>query len=458
MNSFNELWDGALQKLSNSFSASNNDFEYTLYIQSLAPAYEENGKYNFITMNSYYKDQIEDRYKDVILKAVKDTYFDDHTEDRAIEVSFYTREEYENHIKNRPVVNRVSGDIKLNPNYTFETFVVGPSNNLCHAAALAVSQNPGNVYNPLFIYGQSGLGKTHLMQAIGNHILQNNPEYHIIYVTAELFINEFIESIKRNNSETFRNKFRNVDALLIDDIQFISNKKECQNELFHTFNALKDAQKQIVFSSDKAPEEIPGLEERLISRFNWGMSAQITPPDYETRVAILRKKAPYIKELTNCTLEIDNDVYYYIASKDESNIRDLEGALQKLIGTANLDPTLKEINLEFAERSLDNFFTSPSVRDITPQVIISEVCKYYKISEDELLSQTKSRNVALPRQIAMYLLKSMTDLTNQRIGDYLGRANHSTIIHGYNKIHEKIEKDKDFASDIAELTQHIKQS
>ncbi|MBR4623705.1 MAG: chromosomal replication initiator protein DnaA [Clostridia bacterium] len=457
MNSFDILWNNTLDKLEHYFSQEGNIHVFNTYIRNITPEFEENGRYFFSVSNDYDKEMLEERFHGTIFKFMKDSFVEINGEDHAIEIIFNTPDEIEKYKLNKGTNRPIGGNVTLNPYYTFDTFVVGKSNNLAHAASLAVANNPGIAYNPLFIYGGSGLGKTHLMHAIGNKILEKNPRSNIIYITTEEFINEFIDSIQKHTSEGFRNKFRKVDVLLIDDVHFISRAKETQQELFHTFNTLREQNKQIILSSDKPPEEIPSLEERLISRFKWGLTTDIGLPDYETRVAILKKKAPYIKELTHCTLDIDNDVYSYIASKDESNIRDLEGALKRVIASAQLDPSLKIITLDVATYALDNFFTSSPNKVITPKLVISKVCDYYDITEENLKSQTKSRNIAYPRQIAMYLLKSLTGLTNQKIGEYLGRTNHSTVIHGCNKIASDIEKDQDLKNTVNDITQRIRE-
>ena len=457
MNSFATLWESVLKKLESYYQANRNAIAYEMYIKSLSPAFEENGKYIFKVSNDLAREQVEERFAPLIFQKMKEAYQEMHGQDRAIELVFFTPAELDQYLLDRPAAPRSLGDIALNPNYTFDTFVVGKTNNLAHAASLAVANNPGIAYNPLFIYGGSGLGKTHLMHAIGNRILERNPAARIIYITTEAFTNEFIESIQKHTSEAFRNKFRKVDALLIDDIQFISRARETQEELFHTFNTLREANKQIILSSDKPPEEIPRLEERLVSRFKWGLTTDIGLPDYETRVAILKKKAPYIKELTRCTLDIEDEVFTYIASKEDSNIRDLEGALKRVIASAQLDSSLHSITLNVAISALGSFFTSPASKVITPKTVIRQVCEYYDITEEEILSRTKSRNIAYPRQIAMYLLKKLTDLTNQKIGECVGLTNHTTVIHAYKKISEDLEKDPDLQSILAEITQKIRE-
>ena len=360
------------------------------------------------------------------------------------EVDFVTIEQVDepqketdkSHLINRPseVSRQLIQDANLNPRYTFDTFVVGANNNLAHAASLAVAESPGEIYNPLFIYGGVGLGKTHLMHSIGHFILKNNPKAKVLYVTSEKFTNELIDAIRnKNNISTteFREKYRNNDVLLIDDIQFIIGKESTQEEFFHTFNALYEAKKQIIISSDKPPKEIETLEERLRSRFEWGLTVDIQSPDYETRMAILRKKA----ESDN--FDIDDEVLSYIANNIKSNVRELEGALNKLLAYNNLVHI--PITMDIAEKELANIITPDKPREITPQLIIEVVSEHFHISVDQMISKTRSSDVAKPRQIAMYLCKNMTDSPLDTIGSLLGGRDHSTIIHGIKKVTEEYE-------------------
>ena len=324
----------------------------------------------------------------------------------------------------------------LNPKYTFDTFVVGANNNLAHAASLAVAESPGEIYNPLFIYGGVGLGKTHLMHSIANFILKNNPNAKILYVTSEKFTNELIDAIRnKNNISTteFREKYRNNDVLLIDDIQFIIGKESTQEEFFHTFNALYESKKQIIISSDKPPKDIETLEERLRSRFEWGLTVDIQSPDYETRMAILRKK----EELEG--YNIDNEVIKYIATNIKSNIRELEGALTKIVAFSKLDRS-KEISISMAEEALKDIISPGGTKKITPDLIIQVVAEHYNLTTLDILSQRRSKEIVYPRQIAMYLCRNMTEAPLQEIGNAMGGRDHTTIIHGIEKITKDIEK------------------
>lgn len=341
----------------------------------------------------------------------------------------------------------------LNPKYTFDNFVVGPNNNLAHAAAVAVAESPGQAYKILYIYGGVGLGKTHLMHAVAHYILKNNPSSKILYVTSETFTNDYIESIRNNNvkgsfnTSDFRNKYRDLDVLLIDDIQFITGKVSTQEEFFHTFNALNERNKQIIISSDKPPKEIETLEERLRSRFEWGLTVDIQSPDYETRMAILRKK----EELEG--YNIDNEVIKYIATNIKSNIRELEGALTKIVALSKLNK--KEITIELAEEALKDLISPGEVKNITPEYIVSMVAEQYEVSPEEIISQKRSRNIARPRQVVMYLCRNMLNIPLQEVGRALGGRDHTTIMHGVEKITDELKTDPSLQNTIEILKKKI---
>lgn len=338
----------------------------------------------------------------------------------------------------------------LNPNYTFDTFVVGNNNRFAQSASLAVAESPGEAYNPLYIYGGPGLGKTHLMHSIGHFILDHNPETKVIYVTSEEFTNEVIESIRNGNASSmtkFRDKYRKVDVLMIDDIQFIIGKESTQEEFFHTFNALQTQGKQIILTSDKPPKEMETLEERIRSRFEWGLMADIGVPEYETRMAILRKKA----ETDN--FSIDDEILNYIATNIKSNVRELEGALNKLLAYHNLVRT--KITMEIAQKELQNIITPDKPREITPQLIIEVVSEHFHISIDQMISKSRSSNIAKPRQIAMYLCKEMTGSPLDSIGTLLGGRDHSTIIHGVKKVEEEYERNENVRMTIETIKKKI---
>lgn len=341
----------------------------------------------------------------------------------------------------------------LNPKYTFDTFVVGNNNKFAHAAALAVAESPGKMYNPLFIHGGAGLGKTHLMHSIAHFVLNENPEKKVLYVTSETFTNELIESIRNGNNTamtTFREKYRNVDVLLIDDIQFIIGKEATQEEFFHTFNDLHANKKQIIISSDKPPKDIETLEARLRSRFEWGLIADIQSPDFETRMAILHRKEE------NDGYNIDNEVIKYIAMNIKSNIRELEGALNKLVALSNLEN--REITVSLAEEALKDIISPDEKKEITPALIISVVAEHFHITSDDIKSTKRNSEIVLPRQIAMYLCNTMTSVGLKKIGAEMGNRDHSTVLHGANKIASQIKTSDSISSTVEILKKKLNPS
>lgn len=339
----------------------------------------------------------------------------------------------------------------LNPKYTFETFVVGSTNRFAHAAALAVAEAPAKSYNPLFIYGGVGLGKTHLMHAIAHYVQQYHPHLKVIYLTSEKFTNEFINAIMDNKAEAFRNRYRNVDVLLIDDIQFIAGKEQTQEEFFHTFNALHEENKQIIITSDRPPKEIPTLEERLRSRFEWGLITDISPPDLETRIAILSKKAK-AEGLT----DIPTDVMHYIANQIDTNIRELEGALIRVIAYSSL--INKDIDVQLAAEALKSIIKNKQSDKITIEKIQKYIAETYQITIDDLLSKKRTQAIAYPRQIAMYLCRELTEHSLPKIGQAFGGRDHTTVIHAHKKISEQMKKDLSFASEINAHIQKMKKN
>lgn len=348
-------------------------------------------------------------------------------------------EEARNKSKNK---TNIYEQANLNPKYTFDTFVVGGNNNFAHAASLAVAESPGEIYNPLFLYGGVGLGKTHLMHSVAHFILEKDPSKKVLYVTSEIFTNELIDALKSGKTSggnesamnAFRDKYRNIDVLLIDDVQFIIGKESTQEEFFHTFNHLHLLGKQIIISSDKPPKDMETLEARLRTRFEWGLIADISSPDYETRMAILRRK----EELDGLEkYHIPNDVMQYIATNVKSNIRELEGSLNKLIALHKLKN--KEINIMLAAEALKDIISPNESRQITPDLILDIVSEHFSISIQDLKSGKRSSNVAIPRQIAMYLCREMTDTPLKTIGIMLGGRDHSTVNHGVNKVAEEIQ-------------------
>ena len=338
----------------------------------------------------------------------------------------------------------------LNPKYTFDTFVVGPNNQLVHAASLAVAESPGEAYNPLFIYGDVGLGKTHLMHSIAHFILERNPDAKVLYVTSESFTNELIEAIRNGNNTAmskFREKYRNIDVLLIDDIQFIIGKESTQEEFFHTFNDLHGAKKQIIISSDKPPKEMQTLEGRLRSRFEWGLIADISSPDYETRMAILRKK----EELDGYS--IDDEVIKYIATNIKSNIRELEGALNKLIACSRLEK--KAITIEMAQEELQDIISPDEKKEVTPALIIDTVAEHFGITPDDIKGNKRNSEIVRPRQIAMYLCRHLTDVPLKQIGQIMGKKDHTTVLHGVKTITNELEQSETLKNTVEVIKKKI---
>ena len=352
--------------------------------------------------------------------------------------------------QSKPQMNETIERANLNPKYTFDTFVVGGNNNFAHAASLAVAESPGEMYNPLFLYGGVGLGKTHLMHSIAHFILDKDPNKKVLYVTSEYFTNELIEAIRNGNNTAmtkFREKYRNIDVLLIDDVQFIIGKESTQEEFFHTFNDLHGQKKQIIISSDKPPKDMETLEARLRSRFEWGLIADISSPDYETRMAILQKK----EEMDG--YNIDDEIIKYIATNIKSNIRELEGALNRLNALAKLEK--KEITIEFAEEALKDIISPDAKKEITPELIIDVVAEHFHISSADIKGSKRNSEIVVPRQIVMYLCRDMTATALKAIGNILGKRDHSTIIHGADKIADEVKKNDTLRNTIDVLKKKI---
>ncbi|RIM03141.1 chromosomal replication initiator protein DnaA [Staphylococcus chromogenes] len=347
-----------------------------------------------------------------------------------------------------PVANPETNGEQFNTNNTFETFVIGPGNRFPHAASLAVAEAPAQAYNPLFIYGGVGLGKTHLMHAIGHYVLENKPNAKVLYTSSEKFTNEFIQSIRNNDTESFREKYRNIDILLIDDIQFIQKKEQTQEEFFHTFNDLHQNHKQIVISSDRPPKEISTLEERLKSRFQWGLIVDITPPDFETRMAILQKKT----EEEN--LDIPIEALTYIANQIQTNIRELEGALTRVLAFSKLQG--KPITTELTADALKDIIQIPKSKKITIQDIQKVVGEYYGVRIEDFAAKKRTKSIAYPRQIAMYLSRELTDFSLPKIGEEFGGRDHTTVIHAHDKIVKDIQNDPTLKQEIESLEKEIR--
>ena len=405
---------------------------YETWIKNLEIQSANNGNIILLASSTFQKDAIESRYHDLLTNTFKFITNKDCT------VTIVAKDEVQETASNTNTnvsldVNCGYSNSTLNPKYTFDTFVVGNNNRFAHAAALAVAEAPATSYNPLFIYGGGGLGKTHLMHSIGNEILKKNRESKILYVTSEKFTNQLINAIKDNKNEQFRTRYRNIDVLLIDDIQFIAGKERIQEEFFHTFNTLHESGKQIIISSDRPPKDIQLLEDRLKSRFEWGLIADISNPDYETRLAILRKKA----QLDN--IIIDDEILSNIATRIDSNIRELEGTLNKLIAKSSL--TNSPITMEMAEKAI-NDIVSQQDKVISSDFIQETVAKYFNISAKELKGSKRSNDIAFPRQIAMYLCRNVAQMSLPQIGKDFGKRDHTTVMHACNKIDQEIKQNQ----------------
>lgn len=442
------LWDKTLDIIKSELS----EVSFNTWIKSCEPLSISSDTLKISVPNSFTQDILDKRYKDLVANSIKAVCSKLYTIEFIIMSEGYDKEENKNSINQAPKAIIVNDEMSstLNPKYTFNSFVIGNSNRFAHAASLAVAESPAKAYNPLFIYGGVGLGKTHLMHAIGHYILDGNPNAKVVYVSSEKFTNELINAIKDDKNEEFRNKYRNVDILLIDDIQFIAGKERTQEEFFHTFNALHDANKQIILSSDRPPKEIPTLEDRLRSRFEWGLIADIQVPDFETRMAILKKKADVEK------LNVDNAVMGYIATKIKSNIRELEGALIRIIAYSSL--TNREVTVDLATEALKDIISKKQGKHVTIDSIQDVVSSYFNLRVEDLKSQRRTRNVAYPRQIAMYLSRKLTDMSLPKIGEEFGGRDHTTVIHAYEKISENLKTDDSLQHTINDITKKLTQN
>ncbi len=450
MNSrLNETWQLILSELSKEL----NKPSFETWFNLTKPVSLDNNCLVIEVPNDFTKEWFETRYREKIIDALKKITCEDHQVNFIIASEFHEspipesryeqngqpaslNEGIENsasipedtHTKNKVIAN-------FNPRYTFDTFVVGSCNRLAHAASLAVAESPARAYNPLFIYGGVGLGKTHLLHAIGQYTLINHSVSRVYYFSSERFTNEFINSIRDNKTLEFRNKYRSMDILLIDDVQFLAGKEQTQEEFFHTFNALHDNNKQLIISSDRPPKEIPTLEDRLRSRFEWGLITDLQPPDLETRTAILKKKA------LSDGIDIPEQVLYHIASKIATNIRELEGALIRIVAYASLSDT--PITLELTESALqDIIFTRQ--KNITIDQIIETTAENFNLKPEDLRSKKRTQNIALTRQVAMYLCRMLTDYSLPKVGEEFGGRDHTTVLHAFKKIESLISQDNSF--------------
>ena len=445
--------DELLVRIKDTLKGEVSSISYDTWISSLGIKSIDDNNIVFTTLSEYQRDFIENRFKDLLFNTIKYITNKEYTFS-VIDLSKKDKDGNEDG-EEGDIITDTSSSVPeselesnhqtLNPKYTFDTFVVGNNNRFAHAAALAVGNEPGKSYNPLFLYGGVGLGKTHLMHAIGNRIIEENRKANVLYVTSEKFTNQLVNSIKDNKTEMFRNKYRNIDVLLIDDIQFIAGKDRVQEEFFHTFNALREDGKQIIISSDTPPRDIQFLEDRLKSRFEWGLLADISCPDYETRLAILRKKAQDEKII------IDDAILSNIATNIDSNIRELEGVFNKIVARAAL--THSPITMEHAELII-NEFKLKSEKVISSDFIKETVAKYFSINKNDLASEKRSNDIAFPRQIAMFLCRDVANMSFPQIGKDFGDRDHSTVMHAYNKIKKEV-RDKNNTKLIVESVKNI---
>ncbi|MEG0872512.1 MAG: chromosomal replication initiator protein DnaA [Clostridia bacterium] len=456
---FMNVWSEALEILKEEISP----VGYKTYVEVMVPRLVDENTLCFLSPSNYHIDICKKRYLDLIENTLTFLTKKSYTvtfeakemipengpeEDNIQQLNNQTtkeedreEEQVSQNVQNTPI-NQTNDNAGLNPRYTFKNFIIGSNNRFAHAASVAVYENLGKKYNPLFIYGGVGLGKTHLMQAIGNEFIATNPNIKIIYCTGELFANELVSAIMNDKNEIFRKKYRNIDLLLIDDIQFLAGKEKCQEEFFHTFNTLFESGKQIVLTSEKPPKEIALLEDRLKTRFEMGLSVDIQAPDYETRLAILRKKAE--KE----HYVINDDILVKIAVKVKSNIRELEGVFNKLVAYTSFT------NNELTDAIVDNTIESILVKNtkvLTSKLIMQVVCKFFNIKVQDMTSDKRSNSVAFPRQIAMYICREIANMSFPSIGKDFGGRDHSTVLHAYGKIKEEYENNsetKDLINDI----------
>ena len=447
-----DVWSKILQTLQKELSA----HVFERWIQPIRPIDFENDALTLGVPDEFFKNWISDHYGSIISASLGDATG---ISDSRIEFKILPERELSaTVVKNEPAPTQnapiaasapysASAENVLNSKYTFESFVVGPSNRFAQAASLAVAESPAKSYNPLFIYGPVGLGKTHLMQAIGQEILRRNPKARVLYITSERFTNQLINAIKTGTTTKFREKYRGVDCILIDDIHFIAGKEATMEEFFNTFNTLYDAHKQIVVSSDKPPKEISNMEERLVSRFEWGLVTDIQPPDFETRTAILRKKA----EREN--LNIRDEVTFFIADKIKSNIRELEGALIRVVAYSKL--VGKEVDEVVAQEVLKDLIVE-NQKKITVDLIQRVVAEYFEIRPSDMTAKRRTRSVAYPRHVAMYLAREMTTLSFPEIGEQFGGRDHTTILHACEKIKKDVKKDQKTRSLVDKLAFEIK--
>ena len=413
---------------------------YDSWIKPIKPVSMDDTKVTLKVPFSVNKNMIMTKYFSLIESCIESVT------SHSFEIEVIVDEEKKEELLNDPI----TAENALNPKYTFSSFVVGNNNNLAYVASLAVAERPARTYNPLFLYGGSGLGKTHMMQAIGNYFVENYPNKRILYTTSEKFTYELVTAIREKTNQAFRNKYRNVDLLLIDDIQFFANKELAQEEFFHTFNALYEMDKQIVLTSDRLPSEIPQLEERLRTRFNSGLIADVQPPDYETRMAILKNK------IQSEYLSVDEEIVEFIADSIKSNVRDLEGAVKRILVYAGIKRT-NEISMELANEALRDILSTQPRHALTAKLIIDETEKYYRLAKGSIISKKRSKDITLPRQVAMFICREMLeDPSFPKIGEEFGGRDHTTAMHNVNKIREEIGTDPELEQTVKEIMSNIR--
>ena len=459
MNSYDlaEIWVRCKDKLKESF----NEKVFNVWIKPIMPLEVTDTYYKVAVKNDFFKTMLEENYAQVIegvlagimsknIKLIIETMDNGNSgSEAAEEMPAVPAKREQQQLFNENTSVQQPDESNLNPKYVFETFVIGNSNRFAHAAAQAVANDPAHAYNPLFLYGGVGLGKTHLMHAIGNRIKQNNPSMKVLYTSSEKFTNEIINSIQNKTTEAFRQKYRNIDCLIIDDIQFLKGKEQTQVEFFHTFNALKDADKQIIISSDRPPREIETLEDRLRSRFDQGLTADIQTPDLETRMAILRTKA------ASDNIVLPPEVITLLATSIATNIREIEGAYIKIVAYTSL--MHMPITVETAQKVLSDMGNDIKTRTITYEGIIKVVADHYNVKQDELFNKKRTQNIAFPRQVAMYLCRELADLSYPRIGELFGGRDHTTVIHAYEKISNFKNSNLAFQNELQEIIEILRQ-
>ncbi len=444
-----QVWRAALGELQVSLSPAN----FETWLKDTALVSVDDSRFRVAVPNGFAKDWLETRYRSLICQTLARVV------GYSVNVDFEVREGLTAAAEESPSqvpppvrlepgrVGGEGGSVSLNARYTFRNFIVGSANRLAHAASLSVAERPGHAYNPLFLYGGVGLGKTHLMHAIGNQVITRFPRKKVVYATSEKFTNEFITSIQQGKIDEFRARYRRIDLLLIDDIQFIADKERTQEEFFHTFNAIHDDAKQIVLSSDRPPKQIVTLEERLRSRFEWGLIADLTAPDLETRIAILRAKAE------EQSVPISSEALEFIARKVASNIRELEGALIRIVAYANMNG--RPLTADLAQAVLSNVLYQPKRHAVTPERIAQAVSDYYGVALEQLKGQKRDRAIVMPRQIAMYLMRAETDVSLLRIGAELGNRDHSTVLHACDKIDRESAENEELRRELAAVRELI---